>query len=272
MKLISDIKTLQAIELDIMSYIDRVCRDNGLKYFLAYGTLIGAVRHGGFIPWDDDIDILMPRDDYRKLCRIVRAEKKRYRIVEHIHTAGYRYGFAKVFDSHTKLEENVRRGGKGMGVYVDVFPYDGYPGSVRLRMINILGKLRHWEMRGFHSMKSEEHPWKNVFRYILYGCIRIVGYKPLLALSQKLACARTVEQSELVGCFSGFMDNEKEVFHRVSVERLKDAEFEGRMFLIPEGYDELLRNMYGDYMKLPPESERVSNHDFKAWIDEKEKP
>lgn len=270
MKEIREVCILQMIELDIMTYIDKVCRENNLKYFLAYGTLIGAVRHRGFIPWDDDIDILMPRDDYEKFCGIIDHSGGRYKICHWKKDKNYQFGFAKVYDSSTKLKEKNLTGGTGFGVYVDVFPYDGYPGARRLRLLDILGKCRHWQLRGFNSMKTEAGRWKNVPRFVLYLVLCAVGKRNLLALSQKLATGTKIDESELAGCFSSFANNEKELFHKTAVDSVDEVEFEGRKFLIPSGYDELLTNMYGDYMKLPPAEQRVSNHDFVAWIDEKE--
>ena len=133
MQEIKTVEELQKIELEILKYIDKVCKENNLTYFLAYGTLIGAIRHKGFIPWDDDVDIQMPRDDYNKLCDILKEENGRYKLLDHKEGLGYIYPFAKVIDSNTRLIETGLTETVNMGVYIDIFPIDGTPNDFKKR-------------------------------------------------------------------------------------------------------------------------------------------
>lgn len=273
MKEIKSVKELQEIELDILKYIDVVCKENHLKYFLAYGTLIGAVRHKGFIPWDDDIDILMPRTDYKKLCHILHKEKGRYRILCCEYDKKYIYPFAKVVDSKTRLIEEDTTSEYDMGVYIDIFPYDGLRGSleehkVRLKMCSTLERLRVLSVLPY---KATAHKvwWKNLLRIPFWLGLKLVGYRNIMKILNRLAQKDSVEHADWVGCLCA-QAIYKELVPKEDVDELLDMEFEGKLFKVPKGYDRMLRTMYGDYMVLPPVEKQVSHHKFKAWwVEEK---
>ena len=267
MREITEIRELQEIELDILVYIDKVCREHGLKYFLAYGTLLGAIRHKGFIPWDDDIDILMPREDYEEFCTLLSHEKGRYRLLEWKRNKGYIYAFAKVVDTKTCLKEKAVVLKSRLGVYVDVFPYDGWKGKKQVARADFLGRIHNWKIRGFKSMRHNENRWKNIPRYFLWILLKALSQKNLLRLTERNARSLASAKPNRYGAFCCGADTEKCVFQREDVEKCIEAPFEGHLFYIPEGYDHLLKNTYGDYMQLPPEDQRVSGHDYRAyWI------
>ena len=124
MQEITEIAELKEIQLGILREIDKLCKAYHLKYFMSDGTLLGAVRHKGYIPWDDDLDIWMPRKDYEKLEQIMNQEDSCYKVVNHKNTKGYIYAFGKAVDTRTILKENIEVNCP-MGIYVDIFPYDG---------------------------------------------------------------------------------------------------------------------------------------------------
>lgn len=132
MREVIEIKEIQSILLPILEYIDKVCKDNNLRYSLAFGTLIGAIRHKGFIPWDDDIDIVMPRTDFDKLIEILEKEQnKKYKILSPYDTNSFFAGqMLKVYDAETKLCEFPNKYNLEYGAYIDVFPIDGIDNSI----------------------------------------------------------------------------------------------------------------------------------------------
>ena len=115
---------LKEIQLNLLNNIDHFCKSNGIQYFLAYGTLIGAIRHDGFIPWDDDIDIAMPRPDYDRFIKKFNAYSKDYQVEDYSITDNYPTPFAKVIDTRTEMRMTLYNQ-RSSGVYIDVFPIDG---------------------------------------------------------------------------------------------------------------------------------------------------
>ena len=129
MRAITDIKEMQHIALDVLIYLDKVCSKYGLKYFIVDGTLLGAVRHKGFIPWDDDIDVWMPRADYDRLADVIRQDgEKKYKFCTPQNTKKFIYPFGKLIDVRTGLLDDTSAKCE-IGVHIDVFPYDGLPGD-----------------------------------------------------------------------------------------------------------------------------------------------
>ena len=126
MRDITELEELHQIETDILTAIDEICRKENIRYYLAGGTLLGAVRHKGFIPWDDDIDIAMPRDDYERFLKVMRkGAHPYYKILALEYKEDYPYTFAKVVDTRTRLQEEIGKDLPEMGVFIDIFPLDG---------------------------------------------------------------------------------------------------------------------------------------------------
>ena len=174
-KEVTDISEIQQMELGIMEYIHEVCQKIGVKYFLSYGSLIGAVRHNGFIPWDDDMDICMLRDDYEKLQDYLIAHPdKRYELMSYKNNVNYVYPFMKVQDNHTYLVEEDVRIDSDMGIYVDIFPVDGYEDdqAFKDKMTKIIKKrqLSCYTFKGITNTKSVVN---SIIRYISMLSIKI---------------------------------------------------------------------------------------------------
>lgn len=144
MQEITEIAELKEIQLGILREIDKLCKAYHLKYFMSDGTLLGAVRHKGYIPWDDDLDIWMPRKDYEKLEQIMNQEGSCYKVVNHKNTKGYIYAFGKAVDTRTILKENIEVNCP-MGIYVDIFPYDGLPGGKKRIISNMSENVCIWK-------------------------------------------------------------------------------------------------------------------------------
>lgn len=263
---VTDIREIQQMELGIMEYIHEVCQKIGVKYFLAYGSLIGAVRHNGFIPWDDDMDICMLRDDYEKLQDYMIAHPdERYELMSYKNNVNYVYPFMKVQDNHTYLVEEDVRIDSDMGIYVDIFPVDGYEDdqAFKDKMTKIIKKrqLSCYTFKGISNTKSVVN---SIIRYVSVIIFYFTKTNKYVSQIDELAKSRKVDDYELVD-YLIYKDMHKPVWKREWLEQTITGVFEGKEFMIPKNYHEILTSDYGDYMQLPPVDQRVSHHDFKLW-------
>ena len=265
-KEVTDISEIQQMELGIMEYIHEVCHKIGVKYFLSYGSLIGAVRHKGFIPWDDDMDICMLRDDYEKLQDYMIAHPdERYELMSYKNNVNYVYPFMKVQDNHTYLVEEDVRIDSDMGIYVDIFPVDGYEDNQAFKdkMTKII-KKRQLSCYTFKGITNSKSVVNSIIRYISVIIFYFTNTNKYVAQIDELAKSRKVEDYELVD-YVIYKDMNKPVWKREWLEQVESGSFEGKEFMIPKHYHEILTSDYGDYMQLPPVEQRVSHHDFKLW-------
>ncbi len=272
MKKITELEELQKIELEILITIDNLCKEYNIKYYLAGGTLLGAVRHKGFIPWDDDIDIAMPRNDYEKFIELMKEKQKgRYRLLSMETTKGYPYPFAKMVDTKTRLVEEIGKDIEEMGVFVDIFPIDGM-GNEKQEAMKRLMKIirlrsRIWEA----SLKKNEIKNKEsrLINRIVKACftigIRIFGIRRSYNYMMNFVKQKDFESSEWIASAVGGAGIERELIKREYFENTIEMEFEGKVFRAPVGYEKYLSNLYGNYMKLPPMEQRVASHKGEIW-------
>ena len=268
MRRVTEIDELRSLQLGILDCVAKFCDEHKIKYWLDYGTLIGAIRHKGYIPWDDDIDISMMREDYEKFIRIFNElnTNKRYEVHCIENDPEFFYPFAKVYDTKTVMNELATKA-PNICVYVDVFVYDNAPDDERAlkRMI-----LKHRIYRRLHiASESIIRPKGNVIRRICVHIFRaLLGLLPLnyfSKISLKAAQRYNSISTRRAGNFAYGVNN------MCSTEGLNsqiEVDFECRKFKAPSAYDELLRNRFGDYMQLPPVEERVGHHDTEVYIVE----
>ena len=263
---VTDIREIQQMELGIMEYIHEVCQKIGVKYFLAYGSLIGAVRHKGFIPWDDDMDICMLREDYEKLQDYLIANPdERYEVMSYKNNLNYVYPFMKVQDNHTYLLEEDVRIDSNMGIYVDIFPVDGYENDANFKnKMTKLIKKRQLSCYTFKGITNTKSVLNSLIRYISVIIFYFTNTNKYVAQIEELAKSRKVSDYEEVD-YLIYKDMNKPVWRREWLEQVTTGTFEGKKFTIPKKYHEILTSDYGDYMQLPPVEQRVSHHDFKLW-------
>lgn len=253
------LEEIKKIEVNILDYISDICRKNNLKYFLAYGTLIGAIRHKGFIPWDDDIDIAMPREDYEKLLGILKSQSgtSKYDCLIPLED-GYYYEFAKVIDTSTIVQEQTTITSR-CGVWVDIFPLDGLKKEDKLSHILLLLLNR---CRAASVNKSFPHKTNGLavpLEYVFWKICRLIGYKTFLKSSIRLSKKYKYDDCGLVGFASSYPAHNKYMLKKW-FEKTVEVPFEDKLFDAPVGFDEYLSTQYGDYMQLPPEDKRVSHH------------
>ena len=257
------------ILVSILSEVHNFCDENNLKYFLTGGTLIGAVRHKGFIPWDDDIDIYMPRNDYEKFLCEFNKESKRYQVIS-LKTDGYYLPFGKVIDTKTVLIENVDSDYK-MGIYLDIFPLDNLSSNYNeaLSLYKAVSFYRKLLAIKNAASDSKRKPYMNFLLKVGKVVIMPVSRKWILCqidmLSQKY---REDTSSQYIGAICAAFYGEKEILRSDWFTERCLLEFEGGKFWAPKDYDAFLTQLYGDYTQLPPEEKRVTHHDNKAWLVE----
>lgn len=250
-------KDLKTILLNMLDNFILICKEYNLKYTLLGGSVLGAVRHRGIIPWDDDIDIGMPRNDYEKLLTI--ADKvffKKYKLVSIHNDKDYIYPFAKLFDNETTLIEYQDFFYLG-GIYIDIFPLDGIPQNADER-VDKIEKLRYKARHLTLAKYSLKHKKKHYLRCLLYKVI-YKNYNNILKKCDNLSRKYPYNKQYNIANYFGAW-GKKEISDYSWFNPLKEYTFEGRIVWGPNNYDAYLTKMYGDYMTPPPIEKRKSHH------------
>ncbi len=265
------LREIQLSSLDILKYIDKACRDNKLKYYLAYGTLIGAIRHNGFIPWDDDIDIMMPRKDYDTLINILQTKEiEPYKLFTP-KDKEYPYGISRLSDSRYVLDVDNEKP-YGIGTFVDIYPIDCFGNSYD-DMVRIKRKASKYSSLLFLSTRSHfkiAHT-KGIKKFIKFPAFilaKIIGKNYFKKKLEKIKHKHTDDQGKYIGCLVWGSDGEKGIFEKELFNTAIRVKFENGTFLIPKEYNKILSQLYGDYMKMPPKSKQTPHHDYRAYKTE----
>ncbi len=256
---------IKKIEFDILQFIKDVCEENELRYYLAYGTLLGAVRHKGFIPWDDDIDIHMPRKDYEQFIRIVSGQDfSNYRILSCNTNSDYYYPFAKVVDKRTVLIENEVKSIEGMGAWVDIFPLDGVPQSYKWFIKRLWCIVRFRVLTVKTSLPDDVTPILKPFIYVIWQSAKRLNSNKISRYINKVAMKYDFDTSQHVAS-SVSSAGVGGVFEKRIFEPSFKVEFEGELFDAPSNVDVYLKQNYGNYMKLPPKEKQITHHSYKIY-------
>lgn len=253
-------------QLEILDFVANFCEANGIKYWIDSGTLLGAIRHKGYIPWDDDIDVGMLRDDYDRFLELFNQQNSNYRFVCIENTPSFYLPHGKVCNNTTIFYEPDENGNK-LSVNIDIFVYDNAPDDEK--ELNKMYDLRD-KYRKIYTFKNTKrfkgrNPLRGFAKYALKFVYKILYPNVNVELMVKNSKKYSNKQTNNVGNFTAYtrMVCNKRVF-----SDFVDVEFEGKYYKAPIGYDEWLRSFYGDYMQLPPEEKRVSHHTYKAFYKE----
>ena len=258
-----DIDEIKEVELGVMDYIHNICREKGINYSLAYGSLLGAVRHRGFIPWDDDLDIALKRDQYDQLYQAILEDNNSiYKVVSWENDSRYPYPFYRVYDSRTVYENNYIQNDIELGICVDVFPFDDYKDVNK--EITKLDMYRRLSVYTLYGIRNKEAGIKNIVRYLMLVAFRLTRVK---TWNKKLNdCSKAPVNSEYIDYL---MESKKysTKLDAKALDEVVECRFEDRVYNIPKDYDHILTTIYGsDYMEIPPLEKRIQHDDFVAYI------
>lgn len=238
---------IQQVSFDLMCKFIEICDQLDLEYFLVCGSALGAARHGGFIPWDDDIDVAMKRADYERFLQEAPALLPAHYALQNLHTnEAFPLLMTKMVDLHTTLiEENFRHLPIHHSIFLDIFPLDGYP----------KGKLAAAVLEGKKWLCNKLRCFAYIYGYKRFGLNRIMRYYE--SALQKYPC----EGSDLL-CNHGNWQGKLEYSPAKEYGQGAWKEFEGVSVRIPQRYEDYLTRKYGSWQQMPPAEKQVSHHKF----------
>ncbi len=256
--------------LEILKKIISICDELKINYYIAAGTLIGVVRHQGFIPWDDDLDIMMLRPDYEAFKAYCIAHEEAlfpFKLMGRYNTPEYPYTIDRFCDLRYRMVSE-RTTDAGMGMFVDIYPMDGAgsdPAELRRRLKN---KNKFWLDCLFCNLHGKFEPSSrgmiyNVLKFPGYCYARLRGANYFLDKLESLKDMYSLEESRYVACM--IWDCPIRFKEKIWFGEPLEMPFEGLLVKVPRDYDSMLRDTYGDYMQLPPEDQRIPHHEYSLY-------
>lgn len=256
-----DLVELKRIQLEILQEVHNFCEKENIFYSLTYGTLIGAIRHKGYIPWDDDIDICMPRPDYIRFLTTFNSTSTRYKAVSHETESAYPYSFGKVIDMSTKIMEKTDMK-YDIGINIDIFPIDGVPDNEVSLKRQI--KYRRVLDAKIVSISPNRSFVKNTILRLSKIALYPLSIEKIVGMMCRNASRYEYAKMDKVACVAFGSKFNHPIDKQVFSDKLL-VQFENRKFYVMSGYDKYLRSVFGDYMKMPPKEKQISHHSFEAY-------
>lgn len=264
---------IHRVTLNTMQVFHDLCEKERFKYYLAYGTLLGAVRHHGFIPWDDDADIWMPREDYNRFvayCQINSEEIKPYKLSTRQTETNYYFGISRFSDCRYKYEPITSEKPIDIGVFIDIYPLDSYGNSFDEGK-TILDHIQkeNKKVRRYVNGKANsliKTCLKRPYHLLLHGIYGANYLKKVDVSIQKYLREHTAITDRYVGIPIWSDAQKPEQFERTWFDNRVLLDFENHKFYAPENWNDILTCAYGDYMKLPPIEKRTPYHGYKITI------
>ena len=256
---------LKSIQVDILSVLDSFCRENNIKYSLGYGSMIGAARHQGYIPWDDDVDIILLRTEYERLLSSFPQELENVRIASLRTDKKWDRAFAKAYDCITELQDAGNK--YRIGVGIDIYPIDNVPDDwdewLRYeKKRRIIQRLYEWKISMI--FRKGRSIWKYAFLPFTKLILLPFTVRNMACYIEQYALKYRNTKTDYVFESSQGLYKCKR-FKRSLFDSYIDLPFEGRVFGGVKNYDEYLTTIYGDWRQLPPLEKREPHHIFKAW-------
>ena len=270
------LRKLQLLELKILLEFKRICEKHNIQYFLLWGTLLGAVRHQGFIPWDDDIDVGMLRSEYVKFLTICNEElSQEYFLQTFESDSGYANSFAKLRLNGTEAPESVNDDKLNhKGIWIDIFPLDHVPNNYLFQKIHIF-RLRALSQMCYIKYGYTIKPTK-LIRKVLHLGLRffsaVFSKTQAIEMREKLLQKYNSRRTDYYIVSSLYLERYSGILPCCIPSKIFDQfselEFEGIRFPVPAGYVTYLECVYGDYMRLPPEHERIKHTPYPPYFGE----
>ncbi|EIW6614549.1 LicD family protein [Clostridium perfringens] len=265
-----ELRKLQCIQKEILTHVHNICVDNNIEYFIIAGTLLGAVRHKGFIPWDDDIDIGMTRDNYEKFNKIAsKFLAEGYELQNIYEDKNCPFAYSKVRKKNTKFIEYCNRNLEMMnGIYIDIFPFDNVPDNeferkIHYKKVKLILKLFIYNSTPDITQEPVNLSLKIKFllRRIIHNILKRIPKKYLFnILDNEMKKYRNTNTK-----YKAMLLNGVYMWESISKDTLYpliQLEFEKNKYFAPNDYNQYLTDVYGDYLKLPPENKRIGHSPY----------
>lgn len=275
-------KKVWAVELELLELFQQICKKHGLQYFALGGTLLGAVRHKGFIPWDDDIDVGMPREDYDRFVALSQDEfPYPYRLITPMNDACYR-AHAQIRHCETTgyplVDETLKC---NKGIFIDIFPLDGVADSqlafkVQIARMKLLNRIL---VNYYYFDAKHENPpvWKSLFHKLVCIGMKVLDVKRVYRHYDEIAAKYSKRKTKKLGEISILFGDSRYHWRREVFAKTEEFPFEHGTIRVPQGWDEFLSHTFGDYMKIPENKKERALHQDMVFdpdraYDSKEKP
>ncbi len=266
-----NIEQIHKETLGIVEKLIEICDKINVNYYVAYGSLIGVVRHKGFIPWDDDFDVVMLRDDYEKFCDYcIKNENKLkpFKLLSRKCEKKYPYNIARLNNMNYKaVYDNVQ--GYESGIFIDIYPLDGAGSDVDKVLKKVekkksnLFRITLWSIDD-HYTKSTYNKWyRSIIKYFVRGYSKVRGAKHFLDKMENFKNLYDINNSRYIAEMT--WDSGLTLYEKSWFDKYIYMDFENLKVKVPIGYDDFLRCHYGDYMKFPPKEEQVPHHEYKVY-------
>lgn len=261
------LQELKEVEFQILKMFDAFCKEHNIRYYLAFGTLLGAIRYKKFIPWDDDIDLLVPREDYDRMIKLFK-DSERYRLFAFEKNSKFHYPFAKICDMTTRKEQTIYKNrGVELGVEIDIFPLDTWDNDLNKAKLEAkrIKKLQSWLKATKLDKPLTSHPVKLFVWSMLLPFVKMIGGGFFVKKMIKESNKPEQRGSRYVGAKVWAIYGDRGIIPADAFAESMEIEFEGQMFPAPKGYDTYLTCLYGDYLPEPPKEKQKTHHFFNAY-------
>ena len=260
------LQEIKEVELNILKMFHAFCVGNNIRYFISHGTLLGAIRYKGFIPWDDDLDVLVPREDYDRLISLFR-DNEDYQLFAYEKNKDYLYPYAKLCDMRTCKVEGGYHNRVQLGLDIDVFPLDNWDDDLEKAKQEVKRQQQNMFRLGLTKLCKPDslHPVKRFVKGLAMALCKLRGSTYYMEKIVQGAHKPEQKGSRYMGGKAWNVYGERDILPAEVFAEAIELEFEGEKFFAPVGYDAFLTSLYGDYLPEPPIEKRKTHHSFKAY-------